>query len=84
MWYSRIKSVFAEQFPYFFKSGNNSEEDSDYNFVTAMNAQIRALTDGDITKEQEVLHMDTWRALTELNEKAREAEEYQKRLKDIK
>lgn len=84
MWYSRIKSVFAEQFPYFFKSGNNSEEDSDYNFVTAMNAQIRALTDGDITKEKEVLHMDTWRALTELNEKAREADEMQKRLKDIK
>lgn len=84
LWYSRVKYVFSEQFPYFFKSGNNSEEDSDYNFVAAMNAQIRALTDGDITKEKEVLHMDTWRALTELNEKAREAEDYQKRLKDIK
>lgn len=84
MWYSRIKSVFAEQFPYFFKAGNNSDEDADYNILAAMNAEIRALTDGDITKEHEVLHMDTWRALTELNEKAREAEEYERRLKDIK
>ena len=32
-----------------------------------MNAQIRALTKGDVTKESEVLALDTWRALTELN-----------------
>ena len=35
--------------------------------ATAMNAQIRALTGGDITKEEAVLSMDTWRALTELS-----------------
>ena len=44
----------------------------------AMNAQIRALTGGDITKEQAVLAMDTWRALTELDAKAKEAEEIRK------
>ena len=44
----------------------------------AMNAQIRALTSGDITKEQAVLAMDTWRALTELDAKAKEAEEIRK------
>ena len=32
-----------------------------------MNAQIRALTKGDVTKEKEILALDTWRALTELN-----------------
>ena len=41
-----------------------------------MNAEIRALTGGDITKENQVLSMDCWRALTELNEKARETQEY--------
>jgi hypothetical protein len=41
----------------------------------AMNAQIRALTKGDITKEKEVLTMDCWRALTELDAIARETEE---------
>ena len=44
-----------------------------------MNAQIRALTDGDITKESAVLEKDCWRALTELDAKAREAEEFRKR-----
>lgn len=37
-----------------------------------MNAQIRALTKGDVTKEAEVFALDTHRALTELNAQARE------------
>ena len=41
----------------------------------AMNAQIRALTKGDITKEKQVLSMDTWRALAELDAQAKEYEE---------
>ena len=45
---------------------------------SAMNAQIRALTGGDITKEQAVLAMDTWRALTELDAKAKETEDIRK------
>lgn len=44
-----------------------------------MNAQIRALTKGDITKEKEVLHLDTWRALTELDALAKEAEEFNRK-----
>ena len=40
-----------------------------------MNAQIRALTKGDITKEAEVLKMDVWRALTELDAIAYENQE---------
>ena len=39
----------------------------------APDAQIRALTAGDITKEPAVLKTETHRALTELNAKAREA-----------
>ena len=41
----------------------------------AMDAQIRALTKGDITKESEILALDTWRALTELNAQAKEYQE---------
>lgn len=48
---------------------------------TAMNAQIRALTGGDITKEEAVLSMDTWRALTELEAKAKEAEDIKRQTK---
>ena len=34
---------------------------------------IRALTGGDITKEESILKTDTWRALTELDALAKEA-----------
>ena len=44
----------------------------------AMLAQVRALTAGDVTKEQTVLNVDTWTALDELNAKAREARELEK------
>ena len=47
----------------------------------AMNAQIRALTGGDITKEKQIEKSDVWRALTELDAKAREAEELNDKLK---
>jgi hypothetical protein len=43
--------------------------------TAAVNAQIRALTKGDVTKEKEVLALDTWRALTELDALAREYQE---------
>ena len=46
--------------------------------VDIMNAEILALTGGDITKEDEVLRKDTWRALTYLDAKAKEAEEFRK------
>ena len=46
-----------------------------------MNAQIRALTGGDITKEREVLKMDCWRALTELDAKAKDYEDMRKAAK---
>ena len=46
-------------------------------------AQVRALTDGDITKQQAVFETDCWAALTELDEKAREAEEYKEKMKSL-
>ena len=46
-----------------------------------VNTQIRALTGGDITKERDVLRMDCWRALTELDAKAKDYDELQKATK---
>ena len=51
-------------------------EELDYDVIGAMDVQIRALTDGDITKEETIRQLPCWRALTELNEKAREAKEF--------
>lgn len=50
----------------------------------AMDAQIRALTKGDITKESEILAMDTWRALTELNAQAKEYKQINEKINDKK
>ena len=44
-----------------------------------IDAQIRALTKGDIVKEELVLQQDCWRALTELDALAREAEEFERK-----
>ena len=71
---SSLKHYFARLFPHFLQPMSSSSEDLlDYAppigevLRTAMNAQIRALTGGDISKEELVLSMDTWRALTELS-----------------
>ncbi len=78
IWYAALKNRFAMAFPYFFRKSGDENGDAG-NMADVMNAQIRALTSGDITKEQEVLNMDCWRALTELNEKARETVEFKKK-----
>lgn len=77
-WYTQLKTHFSMQFSNFFK---RTEGGSAQSVVEAMNAQIRALTGGDVTKEKEIFAIDTWRALTELNAKAREAEEFKKSMK---
>ena len=74
-WFTQVKALFAKSFPNFFKPVGGSSECS---MVDVMNAEILALTGGDITKEDEVLHKDTWRALTYLDAKAKEAEEFRK------
>lgn len=79
-WWAQVKGMFADLFPHFFKPGGADEGDTP-DMRTIMDNQIRALTGGDITKEAEVLAMDTWRALTELNAKAKEAEEFKKSMK---
>lgn len=80
-WFAALKMFFSKMFPDFFQPLASEPEnlmgspDVGKNLRSAMNNQIRALTKGDITKEATVLHMDTWRALTELDAQAREYKE---------
>lgn len=73
-WFCSLKSFFSKKFSEFFvpaQPGSFPPSPED-----AMNAQIRALTKGDVTKEKEILQLDTWRALEELNAQAREYREF--------
>ena len=89
-WLASLKQYFASQFQNFYKPASNSNDgnllggvqtDLYRQLTDSTNAQIRALTAGDITKETAIMKMDTWRALTELDAKAREAEELRKAYK---
>lgn len=79
MWFSSVKEYFAANFPHFFRPAREGGELRREDILPAMQAQIRALTDGDVTKLQAVYNTDCWAALTELDNKAREAEEFKKR-----
>ena len=81
-WFASLKAMLSKEFYHFLQpatSDNANLLDSDrsqYEILTAaVNAQIRALTKGDVTKEKEVLALDTWRAMTELDALAREYQE---------
>lgn len=80
-WFAALKDSLAAKYSDFFQPLNAAASDGNLLGPTAssvedaMNAQIRALTKGDITKEAEVLALDTHRALTELNAQAREYKE---------
>jgi len=75
-WWAAVKTMVSEMFPYFFKpTGEEAESPSADSIRRSMDAQIRALTKGDITKESAVLAMEAIRALTELDAQAREYDE---------
>lgn len=79
-WFAALKDAFSRKYSDFFQpisaaTGGNLLGSSAPSVEDAMNAQIRALTKGDVTKEAEVLALDTHRALTELNAQAREYRE---------
>lgn len=89
-WMASLKQYFARLFPNFYQpassesGGNllgNAQTDIYNQLRESTNAMIRALTGGDITKESAIMKMDTWRALTELDAKAKEAEEIRKAYK---
>lgn len=78
-WWAQLKAMFAALFPHLFKPSGATGGTPD--MMEVMNNQIRALTGGDVTKEEEILNIDTWRALTELDAKAKEADEFNQKMK---
>ena len=91
-WMASLKQYFSTQFSNFYKpvstqEGGNLLGYGSTDLYTKLrdntNVQIRALTGGDITKEATILKMDTWRALTELDAKAKEAEELRKSTRNL-
>ena len=78
-WFAHVKVVMSHAFPHFFRRTESEDDISELSMLQSFNVQLRALTDGDITKEAQVKQTDCWRALTELDAKAREAEEFRRK-----
>lgn len=79
-WWASAKSFFSNTFTNFLQPMSTKDIVEDglplqRKLQQAMNAQIRALTGGDITKNRQVLEMDLWSALWELDAKAAEYNE---------
>lgn len=82
-WWASLKNLLCREFKNFLQPSGSADHSPEIGKLikSAMNAQIRALTKGDITKEKEVLQMDTWRALTELDALALEYQELKQKYK---
>lgn len=86
-WWASVKNLVSALFPNFFKKvggnkvgGNSESEPPGYDEMRRnIDAQIRALTKGDITKERDILALEAMRALTELDAQAREYDEIRKK-----
>lgn len=82
LWYAHVKDVFGRLFPDLFKKAEEGERGATYvDMRQITDAQLRLLTDGDVTKEDAVRQVDCKRALTELNAKAAEARRANAKLK---
>lgn len=82
-WFASVKDHFARLFPNFFQTASQSDNllggdrlPTGVQIQQSVNAMIRALTKGDITKEREILALDTHRALTELDAQAKEYKDF--------
>ncbi|MCM1356903.1 MAG: hypothetical protein NC212_10930 [Staphylococcus sp.] len=81
-WLVQIKANFSRCFPHFFRPVKSEDTEQSMSPLEVMNNEIRILTGGDVTKEKEILATDCWRALTELDFKAKEAAEMKERMKN--
>lgn len=77
-WWASLKEVLSRRYPDFLKSmpvGSGASHVDEQSLRRSMDSQIRALTKGDITKEDVILALPAHRALTELDALAREYDE---------
>ncbi len=80
-WWASVKQMVSAMFPNFFQPapvGNQDIPDSD-TVRRMVDAQIRALTKGDISKEDQILSMPAIRAITELDAQAKEYHDLNKK-----
>lgn len=85
-WLKSFKRFLTRRYPEIYKNIRQNDASvapamSQQSMIESMNAQIRALTKGDITKKEAVLSMDLHSALTELNALALEARKLNESLK---
>lgn len=81
-WIVQLKGLFRKMWPNFFKPASGSV--SSPSMLEVMNNEIRVLTGGDVAKEDAIFATECWRALTELDYKGREAEEFNRQLSKVK
>ena len=76
-WWATVKDMVSAMFPHLFSTttGDDQAPPTYDEMRRTIDTQLRALTKGDITKERDILSMETMRALTELDAQAREYEE---------
>lgn len=78
-WIIQVKTMFSLQFPNLFPQAQGADNGKQPSMLEVMNNEIRALTGGDVSKEEDVFNCDCWRALTELDFKVKEARELQRK-----
>lgn len=83
LWYNSIKQILTNKYPFLFVSSEDTGNDTP-DMRSHINNMLRVLTSGDVTKMEAVLATETWYALYELNEKAREIEEFNTKQRDGK
>lgn len=82
-WLVQVKNLFALSWRHFFKPVNGKAVDRS-SMLEVMNNEIRILTGGDVTKEERIFSTECWRALTELDFKAKDADEFRRQTEKLK
>lgn len=80
MWMVGVKEFLSEKFTYLFVRVNQEMDENPKapDMFKIMTDQVRMLTNGDLTKNEQVLKSNTWDALNEMNEKCKEIEQLKK------
>ena len=87
LWFYGFKSVLQKNFPNFFQKVETILEDEKPqapNMRVQIDNIIRTLTGGDVTKTEAIYQTETWTALAELDAKARENKDLERRMKKYK
>jgi hypothetical protein len=87
LWYYGLKSVMQTRFPNFFQKVETIlEEDEPQapDMLKQINNIVRTLSGGDVTKTEAVYNTETWAALAELDAKALEYKELERRMNKIR